>query len=97
MIDNEALPEETTNLTEFGVHSQPIITSSIFKQSQVTLNIADNKFDTFLEFIKTLNYVKVDEIEEVALEESQNSLKQVKMMQEGKLLKQSAKEFLNEL
>ncbi|ELR68343.1 hypothetical protein C900_00514 [Fulvivirga imtechensis AK7] len=26
---------------------------------QITLNIADNKFKAFLEFIKTLDYVKV--------------------------------------
>jgi hypothetical protein len=64
---------------------------------QVTLNIADNKFNTFLEFIKTLDYVKVDESEEIALKELQNSLKQVKLMQEGKLPKQSAQEFLDEL
>ncbi len=64
---------------------------------QVTLNIADNKFKTFLDFIKTLDYVKVEDIEEQTLEELQNSLRQVKLMQEGKLPKQSAQEFLNEL
>ena len=64
---------------------------------QVTLNIADSKFKTFLEFIKTLDYVKVDESEEIGLKELQSSLKQVKLMQEGKLPKQSAQEFLDEL
>ena len=64
---------------------------------QVTLNIAENKFKTFLEFIKTLDYVKVEDVEEQALGEFQNSLKQVKLMKEGKLPKQSAQEFLNEL
>lgn len=64
---------------------------------QVTLNIADNKFKTFLEFIKTLDYVKVEDMEGKALTELQNSLKQVKLMQEGKLPKQSAQDFLNEL
>jgi hypothetical protein len=64
---------------------------------QITLNIADSKFKVFLEFIKTLDYVKVEDVEEKALEELQNSLKQVKLMQEGKLPKQSAKDFLNEL
>jgi predicted RNA-binding protein Jag len=64
---------------------------------QVTLNIAENKFKTFLEFIKTLDYVKVEDIDEQALEELQNSLKQVRLMKEGKLPKQSAQEFLNEL
>jgi len=64
---------------------------------QVTLNIADGKFKTFLEFIKTLDYVKVENIEEKALEELQSSLHQVKLMQEGQLPKQSAQDFLNEL
>ena len=64
---------------------------------QIILNIADNKFKTFLEFIKTLDYVKVEDVEEMALEELQSSLNQVKLMQEGKLPKQSAQDFLNEL
>jgi len=64
---------------------------------QVTLNIADSKFNTFLEFIKTLDYVKVENDEEKALSELQSSLKQVKLMQDGKLPKQSATDFLNEL
>jgi len=64
---------------------------------QVTLNITDNKFKTFMEFIKTLDYVKVEEVEETALQELQSSLNQVKLMKEGKLPKQSAQDFLNEL
>jgi predicted RNA-binding protein Jag len=64
---------------------------------QVTLNITDNKYKTFMEFIKTLDYVKVEEVEETALQELQNSLNQVKLMKEGKLPKQSAQDFLNEL
>jgi hypothetical protein len=64
---------------------------------QLTLNIADSKFNAFLEFIKTLDYVKVEDEEQTAIKELQNSLKQVKLMQEGKLAKQSATDFLNEL
>ena len=64
---------------------------------QITLNISDNKFQTFLEFIKTLDYVEVPEVEKKALNELQNSLNQVKLMQEGKIEKQSAEDFLNEL
>ncbi|AEL23929.1 hypothetical protein [Cyclobacterium marinum] len=64
---------------------------------QLTINIADNKFEVFLEFIKTLDYVKVEDGEEKALEELQNSLIQVKLMKEGKLPKQSTEDFLNEL
>lgn len=64
---------------------------------QVTLNVADNKFNAFLEFIKTLDYVKIEDSEGKALDELKNSLKQVKLMKEGKLPKQSAKDFLDEL
>ena len=64
---------------------------------QITLNIADSKFKTFLEFIKTLEYVKVENNDNKALSELQSSLKQVKLMQDGKLPKQSATDFLNEL
>lgn len=64
---------------------------------QLTINIADNKFEVFLEFIKTLDYVMVEDSEEKALEELQNSLIQVKLMKEGKLPKQSTEDFLNEL
>jgi hypothetical protein len=64
---------------------------------QLTLNIADSKFNAFLEFIKTLDYVKVEDEEQTAIKELQNSLKQVQLMQEGKLAKQSATDFLNEL
>jgi hypothetical protein len=64
---------------------------------QLTLNISDNKFSTFLEFIKTLDYVEVPEVDKKALSELQGSLNQVKLMQEGKIEKQSAEDFLNEL
>jgi len=64
---------------------------------QLTLNISDNKFSTFLEFIKTLDYVEVPEVDKKALNELQASLNQVKLMQEGKIEKQSAEDFLNEL
>ncbi|ASB51086.1 hypothetical protein [Alkalitalea saponilacus] len=64
---------------------------------QLTLNIKDNKFDTFLKFIKTLDYVEVPEVDKKALSELQGSLNQVKLMQEGKIEKQSAEDFLNEL
>jgi hypothetical protein len=64
---------------------------------QITLNIRENKFKTFLEFIKTLDYVEVPEADKKAMEELQNSLNQVKLMKEGKIEKQSAEDFLNEL
>lgn len=64
---------------------------------QLTINISDSKFDTFLEFIKTLDYVEVPEVDKKAMEELRNSLYQVKLIKEGKIEKQSAEEFLNEL
>ncbi len=63
---------------------------------QLTLNINDNNFKTFIEFVKTLDYVEIQEADNT-MDELQNSLKQVKMMQEGKIQKQMAKDFLNEL
>ncbi|MCH7399331.1 hypothetical protein MM236_15120 [Belliella sp. DSM 107340] len=64
---------------------------------QLTLNISENKYKTFLEFIRTLDYVKVEEIDEEALDELKVSLSEVKLIREGKLPKQKAKDFLNEL
>jgi len=64
---------------------------------QLTLNIVDSKFKAFLEFIKTLDYVEIPEADKKSLVELQSSLNQVKMMQEGKIEKQSAEDFLNEL
>ncbi len=61
---------------------------------QLTLNISDNKFHAFWEFIKTLNYVKIQEPDKKSLAELQSNLNQVKMMQEGKIEKQTANDFL---
>jgi hypothetical protein len=63
---------------------------------QITLNINESKFNTFLEFIKTLDYIEIPEADQEALNELQESLKQVKLIKEGKLKKQSAEDFLNE-
>ena len=64
---------------------------------QLTLNISENKFNAFLEFIKTLDYVEVPEPDKKTLSELQSSLKQVKMIQEGKIEKQEAQDFIDEL
>jgi hypothetical protein len=63
---------------------------------QLILNISDTKFQTFLDFIKTLDYVEVLKSNK-SMEELQNSLTQVKMIKDGKLEKQSVTDFLNEL
>ena len=54
---------------------------------QLTLNISENKFYAFLEFIKTLDYVEVPEVDKKVLNGLQHSLNQVKLMQEGKIEK----------
>lgn len=64
---------------------------------QLTLNIADNKFKAFLKFIETLDYVKVEEVDGNLIEGIENGLTEVKQIKEGKISKQSAKDFLNEL
>ncbi len=64
---------------------------------EVTLHIEDSKVKAFLEFIKTLDYVRVEGSEKKAVNELKSSLKQVKLIKEGKLPKQSAKAFLDEL
>lgn len=64
---------------------------------QLTLNISDNQYHVFLEFIKTLDYVQVPEADEQTLDELQSSFNQVKLMQEGKIDKQNIQEFIDEL
>jgi len=63
---------------------------------EVTLTIEDNKFETFIEFMKTLNYVKVSK-NEFTVRDFQRSLKEVKLMQSGKLPKRPIEKLLNEL
>jgi len=62
---------------------------------QLTINIKDNRFKTFIEFIRTLDYVEIED--DIAMNELRSSLKQVKLMKEGKLKKQSAEDLINEL
>jgi len=53
---------------------------------EITLTIDDNKFETFIEFVKTLNYVRVS-ADEFTIRDFQRSLKEVKLMQKGNFLK----------
>jgi hypothetical protein len=64
---------------------------------QITLNIPDNKFKTFVDFIQTLDYVKIQEVDHEALICLENSLKEVKAMQEGKIEKKRFKDLLDEI
>jgi hypothetical protein len=61
---------------------------------QVTLNVEDNKFETLLNFLKTLDYVKVSD-SDMTIQQFQNSLKQVKQIQAGKIQKKSIEKLLN--
>jgi hypothetical protein len=62
---------------------------------QLTLNIKESKFQAFLEFIKTLDYVEIPEAEKKALGELQKSLGEVKEMKDGQLEKQTVEDFLD--
>lgn len=46
---------------------------------QISLNIEEQKFNAFLEFIKTLDYVEIPEADKKSLIELQESLNQVKL------------------
>jgi len=64
---------------------------------QITLSIEYNKESrTLIEFLKTLKYVKVSE-DEMTLKDLQNSLREVKLMRDGKLKKKPIESLLNEL
>jgi hypothetical protein len=77
-------------------HMIPLKINNYNHMKQLILNISDTKFQTFLDFIKTLDYVEVLKSNK-SMEELQNSLTQVKMIKDGKLEKQSVTDFLNEL
>lgn len=67
---------------------------------RVVIDIPDNKFKFFMELVKNLGFKKVRRLtpeQREFVDDLQNSLKEVKLMQEGKLEKQSAEDFLNEL
>lgn len=62
---------------------------------QLSLYITESKFQAFLEFIRTLDYVEIQEDDTIDLDGLQRSLHQVKMIREGKIEKHSADEYLN--
>lgn len=64
---------------------------------QITLNIPDNKFKTFVDFIQTLDYVKIQEVDHEALIRLENSLKEVKAMKDGKIEKKRFKDLIDEI
>jgi len=52
---------------------------------QITLNIDETKFKTFLDFIKTLDYVSVSDEINIPLEQQQEAQRRLKLVQEGKM------------
>lgn len=61
------------------------------------MHIEDSKFSTFIEFLKTLDYVKVEDSNSKAMKELESSLEQVRLIKEGKLPKKSVNALLDEL
>ena len=67
---------------------------------KVVVDIPDNKLKFFMELINNLGFKKVRQLtsdQQEFVDDLQHSLEEVKLMQEGKLEKQSAEDFLNEL
>ncbi len=67
---------------------------------RVVIDIPDSKFKFFMELVNNLGFKKVRQLDpeqQEFVDDLQHSLKEVKLMQEGKLEKQTAEDFLNEL
>lgn len=71
---------------------------------KVTLDINDSKAAAFLNFIKSLDFIRIhskEDYQEPTKQEILNSIKQgmkeVQLHQEGKIELQSARDFFNEL
>ncbi len=68
----------------------------------ITLDINDNKAPAFLNFIKSLDFIKVEDksdepTKEDILKSIKDGLTEVKLHSEGKIKLQSARDFLNEI
>jgi hypothetical protein len=67
---------------------------------RIVIDIPDNKLKFFMELVNNLGFKKVRQLtpeQREFVDDLQHSLKEVKLMQEGKLEKQTAEDFLNEL
>jgi len=69
---------------------------------KITLEINDNKASAFLNFIKSLDFIKIQDKEATSskndiLEGIKDGLNEAKLHSEGKIDLQSARDFLNEL
>ena len=67
---------------------------------QVILNIKESKFQFFIELVRSLDFVQIDDdgdSKEAILSNIKNGLEEVKLARQGKLKTTPAKGFLNEL
>jgi hypothetical protein len=70
---------------------------------QIILDISDNKYSFFMELLKSFDFVRVKEdtykepTKEEVKENIKQGLKELKLIEQGKLKTRPAREFLNEL
>lgn len=68
---------------------------------QVVLNIPENKFSFFMELVHDFKYIKIEKTVEIAdsdiVEGIRQGLKEVQLIEQGKMKATPLKDFLNEL
>ncbi len=71
---------------------------------KITLDIQDSKAQAFLTFIRSLDFIKIENKEDFRepskqeiLESIKNGMKEVELHKAGKIELQSARDFLNEV
>lgn len=71
---------------------------------RITIDIKDSKATSFINFIKSLDFIKIQSSEDLEeptkqeiLDSIEQGLKEVQMHQEGKIELKSARDFINEL
>lgn len=68
---------------------------------QITLNVAENKLDFFIDLIKNFDFVKVEKQAEPTkteiLQSIETGLKQAELIRKGKLPKKKIEDLLREL
>ena len=68
---------------------------------QITLNVNDTKFPFFMELISNLDFIKIEEqqgdTKDAIVKNLKQGIKEIKLIQKGKLNGRPAKELLSEL
>lgn len=68
---------------------------------QVVLNIPENKFSFFMELVRDFKYIKIEKTLEIADNDIvagiRQGLKEVQLIEQGKMKATPLKDFLNEL